>query len=182
MAQRASGPNARPAQHSARALSLSFLQINSLGRPMTVREGSLEAPTRHPLAWKSPEFWDQAGARQGNGARVRDLPRLPPLCQPVRRVSDAVRPGRQRADRRSRRRTEGEIQGRRRPVLPVRHVLHDQVSVRAAASVEPRLSAPDAARKGGALQRRTAPRPPTGSSPRPTRWACSPAFRSSRRS
>ena len=26
---------------------------------MTVREGSLEAPTRHPLAWKSLEFWDQ---------------------------------------------------------------------------------------------------------------------------
>ncbi|MDA8109789.1 MAG: heterodisulfide reductase-related iron-sulfur binding cluster [Betaproteobacteria bacterium] len=25
---------------------------------MTVREGSLEAPTRHPLDWKSPEFYD----------------------------------------------------------------------------------------------------------------------------
>jgi len=23
------------------------------------REGSLEAPTRHPVAWKSPEFWDE---------------------------------------------------------------------------------------------------------------------------
>ena len=25
---------------------------------MNVREGSLEAPTRHPLAWKSAEFND----------------------------------------------------------------------------------------------------------------------------
>jgi hypothetical protein len=24
------------------------------------REGSLEAPTRHPLGWESPEFWDEA--------------------------------------------------------------------------------------------------------------------------
>jgi len=23
-------------------------------------EGSLEAPTRHPLDWKNPDFWDQA--------------------------------------------------------------------------------------------------------------------------
>jgi Fe-S oxidoreductase len=27
---------------------------------MTVREGSLEAPTRHPLDWKNPEFYDEA--------------------------------------------------------------------------------------------------------------------------
>jgi Fe-S oxidoreductase len=26
---------------------------------MTVREGSLEAPTRHPIDWKNPEFFDQ---------------------------------------------------------------------------------------------------------------------------
>ena len=26
---------------------------------MTVREGSLEAPTRHPLDWKSPDFYDE---------------------------------------------------------------------------------------------------------------------------
>jgi Fe-S oxidoreductase len=25
----------------------------------TAREGSLEAPTRHPLDWKSPDFWDE---------------------------------------------------------------------------------------------------------------------------
>ncbi|MBL0140644.1 MAG: Fe-S oxidoreductase [Betaproteobacteria bacterium] len=27
---------------------------------MSVREGSLEAPTRHPLDWKNPEFYDEA--------------------------------------------------------------------------------------------------------------------------
>ncbi|MEY2897067.1 MAG: hypothetical protein RL669_1336 [Pseudomonadota bacterium] len=27
---------------------------------MSTREGSLEAPTRHPLDWKSPDFWDEA--------------------------------------------------------------------------------------------------------------------------
>src|SRR5213075_2339991 len=27
-----------------------------------MREGSLEAPTRHALAWKAPEFWDQLKA------------------------------------------------------------------------------------------------------------------------
>ena len=26
---------------------------------MTVREGNLEAPTRHPIDWKNPEFYDQ---------------------------------------------------------------------------------------------------------------------------
>ena len=26
---------------------------------MTVREGSLEAPTRRPIDWKNPEFYDE---------------------------------------------------------------------------------------------------------------------------
>ena len=26
---------------------------------MTAREGSLEAPTRHPLDWKSADFYDE---------------------------------------------------------------------------------------------------------------------------
>ena len=26
---------------------------------MTVREGSLEAPTRHPIDWKNPEYRDE---------------------------------------------------------------------------------------------------------------------------
>src|SRR6266850_4099905 len=27
---------------------------------MTVREGNLEAPTRHPVAWRAPEFFEEA--------------------------------------------------------------------------------------------------------------------------
>ena len=29
---------------------------------MTAREGSLEAPTRHPLDWKNAEFWSEDAA------------------------------------------------------------------------------------------------------------------------
>jgi glycerol-3-phosphate dehydrogenase subunit C len=45
---------------------------------MTVREGSLEAPTRHPLAWKTPEFWDQA-------ALDKELERVFDICHGCRR-------------------------------------------------------------------------------------------------
>ena len=45
---------------------------------MTVREGSLEAPTRHPLAWKSPEFWDQQ-------ALDKELERVFDICHGCRR-------------------------------------------------------------------------------------------------
>src|ERR687887_187872 len=37
-----------------------------------MREGSLEAPTRHPLDWKNPEFRDQAKAEQELG-RIFDI-------------------------------------------------------------------------------------------------------------
>jgi Fe-S oxidoreductase len=43
-----------------------------------VREGSLEAPTRHPLAWKSPQFWDQANAE-------KELERIFDICHGCRR-------------------------------------------------------------------------------------------------
>src|SRR5215468_5467702 len=29
-------------------------------RDRSMREGSLEAPTRHPIDWQSPDFWDEA--------------------------------------------------------------------------------------------------------------------------
>lgn len=45
---------------------------------MTVREGSLEAPTRHPLAWKSPAFWDQT-------ALEKELERVFDICHGCRR-------------------------------------------------------------------------------------------------
>jgi glycerol-3-phosphate dehydrogenase subunit C len=43
-----------------------------------VREGSLEAPTRHPLAWKQAEFWDQQNAE-------KELERIFDICHGCRR-------------------------------------------------------------------------------------------------
>jgi Fe-S oxidoreductase len=45
---------------------------------MTVREGSLEAPTRHPLDWKSPEFYDSGRVEQ-------ELGRIFEICHGCRR-------------------------------------------------------------------------------------------------
>ena len=39
---------------------------------MTTREGSLEAPTRHPLDWKNPDFYDEAKALDEAG-RIFDI-------------------------------------------------------------------------------------------------------------
>jgi Fe-S oxidoreductase len=39
---------------------------------MTTREGSLEAPTRHPLDWKNPQFYDKANL-EAEMERVFDL-------------------------------------------------------------------------------------------------------------
>ena len=45
---------------------------------MTIREGSLEAPTRHPLGWKSAEFWERA-------ALDKELERIFEICHGCRR-------------------------------------------------------------------------------------------------
>ncbi|MGH6620835.1 MAG: Fe-S oxidoreductase, partial [Alphaproteobacteria bacterium] len=45
---------------------------------MTVREGSLDAPTRHPLAWKSPDFHDEAKLE-------KELERVFEICHGCRR-------------------------------------------------------------------------------------------------
>ncbi|MBM4220983.1 MAG: Fe-S oxidoreductase, partial [Gammaproteobacteria bacterium] len=42
------------------------------------REGGLEAPTRHPLDWRSPVFWDKA-------ALDRELERVFDICHGCRR-------------------------------------------------------------------------------------------------
>ena len=117
-----------------------------------MREGNLEAPTRHPLDWQNPEYYDEAGASTSWSASSTSATaaaaasacaaRFPTLFD---LVDDEQR-------RRGRRRRQGGLLEGRRPVLPVRHVLHDQVSVRAAASVERRFPAPDAARQGGQVQ------------------------------
>ena len=43
-----------------------------------MREGSLEAPTRHALGWKAPEFWDQLKAEA-------ELERIFGICHGCRR-------------------------------------------------------------------------------------------------
>ena len=45
---------------------------------MTTREGSLEAPTRHPLEWRSPEFFDRA-------ALEKEQERVFEICHGCRR-------------------------------------------------------------------------------------------------
>ena len=43
-----------------------------------MREGSLEAPTRHPLAWKSKDFWDTDSLN-------KELERVYDICHGCRR-------------------------------------------------------------------------------------------------
>jgi len=43
-----------------------------------VREGSLEAPTRHPIDWKSEQYWDRADLEQ-------ELERVYDICHGCRR-------------------------------------------------------------------------------------------------
>ncbi len=45
---------------------------------MSQREGSLEAPTRHPIAWKEEQFWDEAALNQ-------ELERVYDICHGCRR-------------------------------------------------------------------------------------------------
>jgi len=45
---------------------------------MTIREGSLEAPTRHPVAWQSPDFYDE-------GKLFAELERVFNICHGCRR-------------------------------------------------------------------------------------------------
>jgi glycerol-3-phosphate dehydrogenase subunit C len=49
-----------------------------MGAPVGTREGSLEAPTRHPLDWSSPEFWDEE-------ALYKELERVYDICHGCRR-------------------------------------------------------------------------------------------------
>ena len=43
-----------------------------------MREGSLEAPTRHPIDWKNPEFFDE-------GSLFAELERVYDICHGCRR-------------------------------------------------------------------------------------------------
>ena len=54
-----------------------------------MREGSLEAPTRHPDRLAEPGFLRRGEARRGDAPRLRHLPWLPALLQSVRQLSRA---------------------------------------------------------------------------------------------
>src|SRR5438309_3182112 len=45
---------------------------------MTIREGSLEAPTRHPIDWRNPDFYNEASLN-------RELARIFDICHGCRR-------------------------------------------------------------------------------------------------
>jgi hypothetical protein len=96
--------------------------------------------------------------RQGAGAGLRHLSRMPALRQPVPELSrpcstwsTSPTPWRSTGSPR------GLLEGRR-PVLPLRPVLHDQMPLRAAARVERRLPAPDASGQGVSTSGRKAHR------------------------
>ena len=98
-----------------------------------MREGSLEAPTRHPIAWQDPDFYDDEKI-EAEMRRVFDIchgcRRCFNLCDSFPRLFDLIDES-----------PTGELDGvdpqgfrpRRRSLHAVRHVLHDQVPLCAAA-------------------------------------------------
>jgi Fe-S oxidoreductase len=52
--------------------------VAPVSAPVQKREGNLEAPTRHPLAWKTPEFWDEV-------AMLNETERVFEICHGCRR-------------------------------------------------------------------------------------------------
>ena len=152
--------------------------VGALRHPMTNREGNLEAPTRHPVDWKNPEFYD-AAACDKEMARIFDIchgcRRCVSLCDAFPTLFDLVD---ESEDGRSGRAWTRSTTEGRRPVLPVRPVLHDQVPLRAAASVERGFPAHHAAREGHQVQEGRGLLPARSCWPRPTCTASSRAFRS----
>ena len=124
-----------------------------------------------PFDLRDPSFFDEAARRSRARARVRHLSRLPDVLQLLPVVSRAVRRHRRArgaAGGRDRRpHARREVEGRR-PLLPVQALLRE-VPVHAAARVQRRLSAPDAARQGDAGPARGCDADRTGSSANPDR-------------
>jgi glycerol-3-phosphate dehydrogenase subunit C len=69
-----------------------------------MREGNLEAPTRHPIDWKNPEFYDEAACLK-EMERVFDIchgcRRCVSLCQAFPNLFDLVDDRRRRSARRA---------------------------------------------------------------------------------
>ena len=79
------------------------------------REGSLEAPFRHPIAWRDPDFYD-LGKVEAEMERVFDIchgcRRCFNLCDSFPRLFDLIDEG---ADRRDRRRAKATTARSPRP-------------------------------------------------------------------
>ncbi len=64
------------------------------GEAMTLREGNLEAPTRHPIDWQSPDYYDEGKAFVEELERVFDIchgcRRCVSLCQSFPTLFDLV--------------------------------------------------------------------------------------------
>ena len=107
-----------------------------------------------PSPGRKPQFYDAA-------ALDKELERVFDICHGCRRCFNLCNSFPTLFDLIDESKT-GELDARRqegllashRPLLSLRHVLHDQVPVRAAASLERRFPAPDAARQGGQAPQR----------------------------
>ena len=100
-------------------------------------------PRDHPLAGSGLHRSGEAG--RGNAPRLRHLSWLPPLLQSLRFLSAPVRPDRFQSEGRCRASEIGRFQARRRSLHALRHVLHDQMPLCAAASLHAGFPASDAA-------------------------------------
>ena len=123
------------------------------GAPLQRREGSLEAPTRHVLRWQDPDFTDREKT-EAEMRRIFDIchgcRRCFNLCESFPRLFELIDNS-----------PTGELDGvpvsdsaGRRRLHAVRHVLHDEVPVRAAARIRSRFSARHAALPRGRAQGR----------------------------
>ena len=144
---------------------------------MATREGSLDAPTRHPLDWQAPDFWSKESLEK-ELERVFDIchgcRRCFNLCNSFPTLFDAVDAS-----------PTGEVDGVPKAVFAevVDHCyLCDMCYMSKCpyvppASLQRGLSPPDAARQGRAFPGGGRARCAAGSCRPPTRWAASPAFR-----
>jgi len=76
------------------------------------REGSLAAPTRHPIDWRKPRLLQRGVAVKELERVLRPLPWLPALPSALQLVSAAVRRDRRVAHGRARRRGQGGLTGK----------------------------------------------------------------------
>ena len=114
-----------------------------------MREGSLEAPTRHVIAWQDPDFTDRAKT-EAEMRRIFDIchscRRCFNLCDAFPRLFDLI-DNSETGELDTRR--AGRLPEGRRRLHAVRHVLHDEVPLCAAARVQRRFPACDAALSRG---------------------------------